>query len=91
MQMISEASRDNLLPAILWSCKEAMFKWWGRGGIDFSEMLRLSALEKSAEFFNGTFIKGSFKTEFPVYYKLFQQLVLSWVITDPQQEPDLKS
>jgi 4'-phosphopantetheinyl transferase EntD len=91
MQMISEVAEGSLLPAIFWSCKEAMFKWWGRGGIDFSEMLRLSESDRAAEFFQGTFIKGSFKTVFPVHYKLFHRLVLSWVITDPEQGRDLQS
>src|SRR3712207_8327360 len=44
-----EAAMFNGAPVetltLLWSAKEAMFKWWGKGGVDFSEMLRL---EKAA-------------------------------------------
>ena len=34
-----EATQTRLL-TLLWSVKEAMYKWWGNGGIDFSESLR---------------------------------------------------
>src|SRR4051812_11343628 len=32
----------NHLLTLLWSAKEAMFKWWGKGKVDFSEMLHVS-------------------------------------------------
>src|SRR4051812_43829484 len=37
------------MPTLLWSAKEAMFKWWGNGRIDFSEMLRISGTEPDGE------------------------------------------
>jgi phosphopantetheinyl transferase len=40
----SPASQVALL-TLLWSAKEAMFKWWGRGEVDFSEVLRIEPFE----------------------------------------------
>jgi hypothetical protein len=36
---------DPSLPTLLWSIKEAMFKWWGWGEVDFSDAMRLSNFE----------------------------------------------
>jgi hypothetical protein len=33
-------SQQIALLTLLWSAKEAMFKWWGNGEVDFSEVLR---------------------------------------------------
>jgi phosphopantetheinyl transferase len=69
---------------LLWSSKEAMFKWWGKGNVDFSEMLRLSINQpKSEGTLNGNFLKNGIDSSFPVQYKFFSQLVLTWVNTDP--------
>jgi 4'-phosphopantetheinyl transferase EntD len=69
---------------ILWSAKEAMFKWWGKGNVDFSEMLRVSgSLPEHEGLFNANFIKGSINASFPVPYKIFPQIVLAWVATAP--------
>lgn len=67
---------------LLWCCKESMFKWWGNGNVDFSEMLRVSCPgNKTGESLQGNFIKGDLDISFPLQYKLFQGLILTWVIT----------
>jgi phosphopantetheinyl transferase len=69
---------------LLWSSKEAMFKWWGNGNVDFSDMLRLSINQPESEgILNGNFLKNGIDSSFPVQYKFFPQLVLTWVNTDP--------
>ena len=72
------------LLTLFWSSKEAMFKWWGKGNIDFSEMLRLSG----DVFHNVGSLSGNFKKEdvdvhFPVAYNIFSPLVLTWILTEP--------
>lgn len=37
-----ESAKQIELLTLLWSVKEAMFKWWGRGDVDFSEVLRVN-------------------------------------------------
>jgi phosphopantetheinyl transferase (holo-ACP synthase) len=38
-------SIDQQIPllTLLWSAKEAMFKWWGEGDVDFSEVTATEA------------------------------------------------
>ncbi|WP_121357168.1 4'-phosphopantetheinyl transferase family protein [Flavisolibacter nicotianae] len=66
---------------LLWSAKEAIFKWWSYGNVDFSEMIRLQpfSLQPSGSF-EGAF--RSEKQEWPltVHYRLFDQLCLAWVV-----------
>ena len=71
------------LLTILWSSKEAMFKWWGKGSVDFSEMLRVSGdISQNEGLLSGQFIKDATVFSFPVHYRLFEQLVLTWVQTE---------
>jgi phosphopantetheinyl transferase len=72
---------------LLWCCKEAMFKWWGKGNVDFSEMLRVSGTgNDSGGSLQGNFIKGDLDLFFPLQYKMFPGLILTWVITEPGQQ-----
>ena len=68
---------------VLWSAKESMFKWWGRGQVDFSDMLRLTG---DAHHHNGCldarFIKPPHYFSYPVHYRVFPGIVLAWVYTD---------
>lgn len=67
----------------LWSVKEAMFKWWGRGGVDFSEMLRIHDGGLAQE---GTlqtrFVKEEVDAHLEVQYKWFAEIVLAWTATE---------
>jgi len=84
--MLRQWSADNHLDysTILWSAKEAMFKWWGLGKVDFSEMLRLSGSRPEREgWIDALFSKDGIRASFPVHYKMFDQLMLAWVVTRP--------
>jgi len=62
---------------LLWSCKEAMFKWWGNGEVDFSEMMRIEPFQLA----NSGSIQASFKeTPLQLQYELFGKLCLVWVV-----------
>lgn len=83
LQMLNDTT-DIQQTTILWSVKEAMFKWWGRGGVDFSEMLRIENKDLAHEGKLQTrFIKNEFDLTFRVQYKQFDGLVLAWVATQP--------
>jgi phosphopantetheinyl transferase len=65
---------------LLWSCKEAVFKWWSFGAVDFSEMIRLQPfMLQPAGIIEGAFIS---EKVYPlqVQYKIFDGLCLAWVI-----------
>ncbi|TAH11255.1 MAG: 4'-phosphopantetheinyl transferase superfamily protein, partial [Sphingobacteriia bacterium] len=56
---------------LLWSCKEAMFKWWGRGDVDFSEVMRIDASVISEKgILKARFTKNEFDQELILSYQL---------------------
>ncbi|MDB5246376.1 MAG: 4-phosphopantetheinyl transferase superfamily protein [Segetibacter sp.] len=69
----------NLL-SILWSAKEAMFKWYGAGEVHFSEMMRTFPfqLESQGEI-EAAFAKQGFQKKLLLHYKLMENLTLVWV------------
>ncbi|HYJ65304.1 MAG TPA: 4'-phosphopantetheinyl transferase superfamily protein [Parafilimonas sp.] len=72
------------LQTILWSSKEAIFKWYSFGGIDFKENMQL----------NGIIQKQNYSLQLPFHFqkeksiqlnitaKIFKQIVLSWIVND---------
>ncbi|TDO28170.1 4'-phosphopantetheinyl transferase superfamily protein [Sediminibacterium goheungense] len=77
--MLQQSAVDPItLLTLLWSAKEAMFKWWGNGDVDFSEVLRIYELPDKPE---GT-LKTSFVKEqtYPLilHYQLHGNLTLVW-------------
>jgi phosphopantetheinyl transferase len=66
---------------ILWSCKEAIFKWWGAGNIDFSAQMILDQMPVAQDgILQARFIEKS-GTEHAIYlhYKVMDSLCLVWV------------
>ncbi len=65
----------------LWSAKEAVFKWYGRGGVDFSEHIRLE-MHPQLHADTGK-IKGQFCKNLPVSFVLpyinFPEITLVWL------------
>lgn len=73
-------NQQYLLPTLLWSAKESVYKWYGSGQVDFSEHIRLdpfSLMQKGK--IPGTFTKGGLRA-FELDYKIFGTNCLSWVI-----------
>jgi phosphopantetheinyl transferase len=69
---------------LLWSAKEAIYKWWGNGEVDFREMMRLESFEmQSAGSFNGWFQE----TALQINYEMFDRLCLAWV-SSTSSSPD---
>lgn len=68
---------------LLWSAKEAMFKWWGRGDIDFSECMQVEKNTlKSSGILNARFQKDDFTASLELNYQLSNELSLVWVNND---------
>ncbi|MBX2930630.1 MAG: 4'-phosphopantetheinyl transferase superfamily protein [Chitinophagaceae bacterium] len=64
---------------LLWSCKEAVFKWWGKGSVNFSEMI---CIEPFTYADNGV-VQVYFKQQLLLLeYIVFDNLCLVWVITE---------
>ena len=64
---------------MLWSAKEAVFKWYGAGSVDFSEHIQLGLLHTDSNSINCFFAKTDDDLE--ISYRVFDQLVLSWVMS----------
>ena len=67
---------------LLWCCKEAVFKWYGNGGVDFKDHihLQLSSLNFDNGIISCEFVKEE-KISLEIQYKFFDGLCLAWVIS----------
>lgn len=71
---------------IIWSSKESIFKWYSLGEVDFKEHMQLR--EHVAAFNNDGFVlpfvfKKSNPVDLSVHAKIFGELVLAWVMSEP--------
>ena len=70
------------LLTLLWSVKEAMFKWWGRGEVDFSDVLRIGQFSFDDR---GTIpvsiAKDGFHVSLLVQYILYEKMTLAWIVS----------
>lgn len=70
------------LTTILWSAKEALFKWYGLGQVDFKEHMQLSGplVFRSDEWIELPFVfYKEFNVEVKIMAKIFGDVVLAWV------------
>lgn len=84
-QILNEPMSSSQLlqtATLLWSAKEAMFKWYGAGGVDFRKHMHIMHV-------NGTEEEGKLRCIFSktesiplsVHYRFFNELILSWTIS----------
>ena len=82
-QPINQSTNKLINPipqlTLLWSAKEAIFKWWGNGEVDFSEMIQLENFELETR---GSFNASFQQTALQMHYEMFDKLCLAWVITN---------
>ena len=72
----------NLL-TILWSAKEAMYKWYGLGKVDFSEMMRTVPFQITNEGeIEAVFMKDTFQKKLTLHYRMNEGLSMVWVVSD---------
>jgi phosphopantetheinyl transferase len=75
---------DARLSTLLWSSKEAMFKWWGWGDIDFSEVLRIKQFQLQEEGkFSAYFSKNDVQIPLRLHYKTFDKLCMVYTLSEP--------
>lgn len=67
------------LLTLLWSAKEAVFKWYGDGGVDFSDHIQLQQIHEGEEMIDCLFKKT--RSELEIHFKNFDHLVLAWTIS----------
>ncbi len=65
-------------PTILWSAKEAVFKWYGNGGVDFRKEIQLLKQHEASNTIDCFFSKN--ESNLTIHYKLFDGLVLAWIV-----------
>jgi phosphopantetheinyl transferase len=76
------ARQLNLL-TILWSAKEAMYKWYGHGEVDFSEMMRTLPFKAENEGeIDAAFMKDDFHKKLVLHYRHLNQLTMAWVMSE---------
>ncbi len=69
------------LLTLLWSAKEAMFKWWGSGDVDFSEaLLTKNFLFAATGIIPAVFHKDVCAVSLAVHYQMREGLSLAWVV-----------
>lgn len=75
-------SMNNIQCATLcWSVKESVFKWWGRGSVDFKRGMVIQSIQgDSSEGKVHCLFKN--ETELAVHYLFFNNNFLTWVLTD---------
>lgn len=66
-------------PTLLWSAKEAVFKWYGNGGIDFRKQIQLLKQNETTETIDCFFSRN--ELELIIHYRQFDSLVLAWVMS----------
>jgi phosphopantetheinyl transferase len=83
LALLQQKDMDSVIPlTLMWSCKEAVFKWWSYGNVDFSDQIRLSPLSlQPSGVISARFIeKETFELE--LQYCLFDEICLAWVYSD---------
>jgi phosphopantetheine--protein transferase-like protein len=76
------ATEQTRLLTLLWSAKETMFKWWGRGEVDFSEVLQTQDFlftEKGV--ISAAFVKDQVNVALEIHYEMRDELSLAWVVS----------
>ncbi len=84
LHFVNTASINDPIPllTVLWSAKEAMFKWWGSGDVDFSDVLRLYPVVFTTEgIIPSFFVKDRIKIPLDIHYELKNEISLAWIVS----------
>ena len=76
---IMTGDEDHTRCTLLWSAKEAVFKWHGEGAVDFRKHIQLFNLQEEKMTLDCFFEKT--KSELVLHYRDFGGLVLAWVVS----------
>lgn len=82
------AAELNLLPrndanflTLFWNCKEAVYKWYGKGGVDFKNHIHITAITVTSQegIIECMFLKD-IKKNLLIHFHLFENICLAWVV-----------
>jgi phosphopantetheinyl transferase len=66
---------------LFWNCKEAVYKWYGKGGVDFKNDIHIKAITFIGQ---QGIIECVFKKEMAkillIHFHLFEKICLAWVV-----------
>lgn len=68
---------DFRLLTLLWSAKEAVFKWYGDKAVEFKQDINLLGLKKDEEKIDCYFTKT--ENNLTIHYRDFDHLMLTWI------------
>jgi phosphopantetheinyl transferase len=83
LELMQQKQLDEVMPlTLMWSCKEAVFKWWSYGNVDFSDQIRLSpdSVQRHGSI-NAQFIEQQ-AYDLELHYNLFDNMCLAWVCSE---------
>lgn len=63
---------------LLWSAKETMFKWYGKGNVDFKKMLKINDIDLNNNTINASIISNS-KEDVIIHYLFFDEICLTYI------------
>jgi len=72
-----QLSSPNDSFTLAWCCKEAVYKYWGLGGIDFKKHICIQHIHTAAQQIEVLFLKE--KMALTAQYVLFDELCLAWI------------
>jgi len=79
------AGQHNILLTLLWSAKEAMYKWYGLGEVDFIEnMLTLPFHFAQSGTIPCMFTNSTLAEHLTLQYQILQGIILVWVASPAQ-------
>lgn len=64
-----------------WSAKEAVFKWFGEGGIDFRQHIHLRKDANNSDRISCSFTRGN-HVELAIDFRHLKYIVLAWVVRE---------
>ncbi|TKK71785.1 4'-phosphopantetheinyl transferase superfamily protein [Ilyomonas limi] len=74
-----QLSSQNQLFTLCWCCKEAVYKYWGAGGIDFKKHICIQHINTVKQQMDVLFTKEI--TQLIIHYSLFDELCLAWTVS----------
>ena len=72
--------RENELYTICWCAKEAVYKWWGNGKIDFRQHIRIQQILPEKQEMQVHFQKETTESELTLHLLTFGELITAWTI-----------
>ena len=69
------------LYTLCWCAKEAVYKWWGKGEIDFKKNITIQRIDIDQNEISISFNKEIFCVEYKLHFLLLPELSVVWAVT----------